>query len=174
MIRHLPKSTVRKLGIFAHGEEKVVVHRDDPVFDGQFSNRCYQNAVRQAFYDFSQKAERDGRINSKPMSRLPNNGPASSCTSVCLQANACSPMCSDTTGSIRPCGKRWSQTSDTCRTARLQRQGRAGGLGKEKDAYRAKFQRRHSTPNSMPVASRRGSVQAASSVTSTRALFSWP
>ena len=65
MIRHLPKSTVRKLGIFAHGEEKVSVHRDDPVFDGQFSNRCYQNAVRQAFYDFSQKAERDGRINSE-------------------------------------------------------------------------------------------------------------
>ena len=28
MIRHLPKSTVRKLGIFAHGEEKVSVHRD--------------------------------------------------------------------------------------------------------------------------------------------------
>ena len=62
MIRHLPTSTVRKLGIFAHGEEKVSVHRDDPVFDGQFSNRCYQKAVRQAFLDFSQKAERRGRI----------------------------------------------------------------------------------------------------------------
>ena len=62
MIRHLPKSTVRKLGIFAHGEEKVSVHRDDPVFDGQFSNLCYQNAVRQAFFDFSNKAERAGRI----------------------------------------------------------------------------------------------------------------
>lgn len=62
MIRHLPKSTVRKLGIFAHGEEKVSVHRDDPIFDGQFSNLCYQNAVRQAFFDFSQKAERAGRI----------------------------------------------------------------------------------------------------------------
>ena len=32
------------------------------MFDGQFSNRCYQNAVRQAFLDFSQKAERRGRI----------------------------------------------------------------------------------------------------------------
>tara|TARA_B100001027_G_scaffold216635_1_gene193600 strand:- start:2809 stop:4380 length:1572 start_codon:yes stop_codon:yes gene_type:complete len=65
MIRHLPKSTVRKLGIFAHGEEKVSVHRDDPVFDGQFSNLCYQNAVRQAFFDFSKKAERDGRIKTE-------------------------------------------------------------------------------------------------------------
>ena len=62
MIRHLPKSTVRKLGIFAHGEEKVSVHRDDPVFDGQFSNLCYQNAVRQAFHDFRNKAVRRGRI----------------------------------------------------------------------------------------------------------------
>ena len=65
MIRHLPKSTVRKLGIFAHGEEKVSVHRDDPIFDGQFSNLCYQNAVRQAFFDFSNKAERAGRIEPK-------------------------------------------------------------------------------------------------------------
>ena len=62
MIRHLPKSTVRKLGIFSHGEEKVSVHRDDPIFDGQYSNRCYQTAVRQAFHDFSKKAERRERI----------------------------------------------------------------------------------------------------------------
>ena len=55
MIRHLPASTVRKLGIFAHGEE-VSVHRDEPVFDGQFSNRCYQQAVRQAFHNFVQKS----------------------------------------------------------------------------------------------------------------------
>jgi hydroxymethylglutaryl-CoA synthase len=61
MIRHLPESTVRKLGIFAHGEEKVSVHRDDPIFDGQFSNRCYQSAVRQAFHNFAEKAERQGR-----------------------------------------------------------------------------------------------------------------
>ena len=61
MIRHLPDSTVRKLGIFAHGEDKVKVHRDDPVFDGQFSNRCYQTAVRQAFHNFSKKAQNQGR-----------------------------------------------------------------------------------------------------------------
>ena len=60
MIRHLPESTVRKLGIFAHGEESVNVHRDDPVFDGQFSNRCYQTAVWQAFHDYSKKASRQG------------------------------------------------------------------------------------------------------------------
>ena len=70
MIRHLPASTVRKLGIFAHGEEKVSVHRDEPVFDGQFSNRCYQQAVRQAFHNFVQKAERSGRYNHKEDERF--------------------------------------------------------------------------------------------------------
>lgn len=70
MIRHLPASTVRKLGIFAHGEEKVSVHRDEPVFDGQFSNRCYQQAVRQAFHNFAEKAENMGRYNFENDERL--------------------------------------------------------------------------------------------------------
>ncbi|DAC44369.1 MAG TPA: hypothetical protein D7H93_06330, partial [Candidatus Poseidoniales archaeon] len=37
------------------------VHRDEPVFDGQFSNQCYQDAVEEAFRDFRSKAESDGR-----------------------------------------------------------------------------------------------------------------
>jgi len=61
MVKHLPESTVRRLGIFAHGEESVSVHRDEPVFDGQFSNRCYQQAVRQAFHNFSQRAIKQKR-----------------------------------------------------------------------------------------------------------------
>ena len=62
MIKHLPESTVRRLGIFAHGEENVKVHRDEPVFDGQFSNRCYREAVKQAFTHFSEKAISQGRF----------------------------------------------------------------------------------------------------------------
>lgn len=62
MMKQLPQSTVRKLGIFSHGETEVNVHRDEPVFDGQFSNRCYTDAVRQAFHDFRNKAQRSGRI----------------------------------------------------------------------------------------------------------------
>ena len=61
MIKHLPESTVRKLGIFAHGENSVNVHRDEPIFDGQFSNRCYQIAVRQAFKNFADKSQVNGR-----------------------------------------------------------------------------------------------------------------
>ena len=89
MIRHLPKSTVRKLGIFAHGEKGERSPRR-PVFDSQFSNRCYQNAVRQAFYDFVKKRARR-KINSKPMSRLPNSGLASSCAMLSGQAHV--PRC---------------------------------------------------------------------------------
>ncbi|MCS5535566.1 MAG: hypothetical protein NZ802_06905, partial [Candidatus Poseidoniales archaeon] len=63
MIRHLPESTVRRLGIFSHGTESVHVHRDEPIFDGQFSNQCYQAAVEEAFRDFRVKAEADGRWN---------------------------------------------------------------------------------------------------------------
>jgi len=65
MIRHLPESTVRRLGIFKHGEDKVQVHRDEPVFDGQFSNQCYQEAVAEAFRDFRQKSTLDGRWDSE-------------------------------------------------------------------------------------------------------------
>lgn len=61
MVKHLPQSTVRKLGIFSHGEESVKIYRDEPVFDGQFSNRCYQVAVRQAFHNFVKKAEKRDR-----------------------------------------------------------------------------------------------------------------
>ena len=61
MIKHLPESTVRKLGIFAHGENSISIHRDEPIFDGQYSNRCYQIAVRQAFKNFVKKSQSNGR-----------------------------------------------------------------------------------------------------------------
>ena len=61
----MPESTVRRLGIFAHGEEMVQVHRDEPVFDGQFSNRCYQEAVKTAFLDFQRRARKSGRYDIK-------------------------------------------------------------------------------------------------------------
>ena len=61
MVKHLPESTVRRLGIFAHGEDSIKVHRDEPLFDGQFSNRCYRDAVKQAFTHFRDKAISQGR-----------------------------------------------------------------------------------------------------------------
>ncbi len=46
------------------GESPTVqVHKDTPVFDGQFSNSCYREAVKEAFLDFRSQAVRDGRYN---------------------------------------------------------------------------------------------------------------
>ena len=42
--------------------ENIMVHRDTPVFDGQFSNRCYADAVKDAFADFTDQAVRSGRF----------------------------------------------------------------------------------------------------------------
>ena len=43
--------------------KKLMIHKDMPVFDGQFSNRCYSESVKTAFIDFRSKAIRDGRYN---------------------------------------------------------------------------------------------------------------
>jgi hydroxymethylglutaryl-CoA synthase len=39
------------------------IHKDTPVFDGQFSNRCYSESVKQAFINFRIEAIRSGRYN---------------------------------------------------------------------------------------------------------------
>jgi hydroxymethylglutaryl-CoA synthase len=38
-----------------------MIHKDTPIFDGQFSNRCYSESVKQAFINFRQKAIAEGR-----------------------------------------------------------------------------------------------------------------
>ena len=44
------------------GESPVLhLHKDTPVFDGQFSNTCYREAVKEAFIDFRRQAIADGR-----------------------------------------------------------------------------------------------------------------
>ena len=48
-------------GELIFGSETLAVHKDTPVFDGQFSNRCYATAVTQAFADFVAQAIRTGR-----------------------------------------------------------------------------------------------------------------
>ena len=39
-------------------EKALTIHKDTPVFDGQLSNRCYTEAVKEAFIDFKSKAEK--------------------------------------------------------------------------------------------------------------------
>ncbi len=41
-------------------DEKLQVYREEPVFDGQFSNQCYQDRIREAYYHFKEKKGFDG------------------------------------------------------------------------------------------------------------------
>ena len=55
----LPKSSKKDDIMFESHTLKI--HKDTPVFDGAFSNRCYSESVKTAFVDFRQKAINSGR-----------------------------------------------------------------------------------------------------------------
>tara|TARA_B100001123_G_scaffold286275_1_gene319098 strand:- start:173 stop:1138 length:966 start_codon:yes stop_codon:yes gene_type:complete len=59
ILKLLPRSKKKNDVIFEN--EKIMIHKDTPVFDGQFSNRCYSESVKQAFIDFRRKAIEEGR-----------------------------------------------------------------------------------------------------------------
>jgi len=43
-------------GILTTPDENVVLHKDTPIFDGQFSNQCYQDRIFDAYQHFKQQA----------------------------------------------------------------------------------------------------------------------
>ena len=49
ILKLLPRSKKKNQTIFEN--EKIMIHKDTPVFDGQFSNRCYSESVKQAFIE---------------------------------------------------------------------------------------------------------------------------
>ena len=53
-------ATVNGTPIFGNEDVAVHLHSETPVFDGQFSNACYQNRVEEAFEHFKQKAVKKG------------------------------------------------------------------------------------------------------------------
>jgi hydroxymethylglutaryl-CoA synthase len=61
ILKYLPKSSKKDDIMFEN--EKLMIHKDMPVFDGQFSNRCYSESVKTAFINFRSKAIVDGRYN---------------------------------------------------------------------------------------------------------------
>lgn len=48
-------------GIFAHKESKLSLFKKTPVFDGQFSNQCYQDRITEAFKHFCEQAINKGQ-----------------------------------------------------------------------------------------------------------------
>jgi hydroxymethylglutaryl-CoA synthase len=59
MLAALAGSAPRQ-GVFQDSPRVLQLHKDTPVFDGPFSNRCYRDAVKSAFVDFQRRAEARG------------------------------------------------------------------------------------------------------------------
>lgn len=59
ILKYLPRSSKKNDVLFEN--EKLMIHKDTPIFDGQFSNRCYSESVKQAFIDFRAKSIAEGR-----------------------------------------------------------------------------------------------------------------
>ena len=59
IMRIIDKTDKRDHTLFE--SETLKVHKDTPVFDGAFSNRCYSESVKQAFINFRSKAIANGR-----------------------------------------------------------------------------------------------------------------
>lgn len=56
----IPESSKKDTPLFE--ENELTIHKDTPVFDGQLSNRCYTDAVKNAFIDFKANAIKAGRF----------------------------------------------------------------------------------------------------------------
>ena len=61
IVKIIPRSSKKDKLLFE--ENALTVHKDTPVFDGQLSNRCYTDAVKNAFIDFRANAIQSGRFN---------------------------------------------------------------------------------------------------------------
>ncbi len=70
ILKHLPTSSKKDDVMFE--SPKLKIHKDTPVFDGQFSNRCYSESVKQAFINFREKAIREGRYDPEADEILTN------------------------------------------------------------------------------------------------------
>lgn len=56
ILKKLPDS-LQVTGVLDENDETLELHKSTPVFDGQYSNWTYQNRIREAFLNYSKKAE---------------------------------------------------------------------------------------------------------------------
>ena len=47
---------------FGNLEAKIEIHKDQPVFDGQYSNQCYTDRTREAYYRFKEATNTTGSL----------------------------------------------------------------------------------------------------------------
>ena len=63
LLKRLPDDLAIK-GILDENDHYLFLHKDAPVFDGPYSNACYQERTRQALDNFRQQANRSGLISN--------------------------------------------------------------------------------------------------------------
>lgn len=63
LIARLPEELEIR-GVLDDNDHYLFLHKDAPVFDGPYSNACYQERTRQALEDFRRKANRSGLVSN--------------------------------------------------------------------------------------------------------------
>ena len=63
ILAKLPK-TLSVDGILDENDQKLTMRKDTPIFDGPYSNQCYQDRIRDAFTHYRAQAEAQGLIHA--------------------------------------------------------------------------------------------------------------
>lgn len=59
---HQATSNATILETLGTSKSEIEIFSDEPVFEGQYSNECYKNRVREAYFNFKEKAGVEGKL----------------------------------------------------------------------------------------------------------------
>lgn len=59
---HQSTTNVEVLNALGTTKSEIEIFSDEPVFEGQYSNECYKDRVREAYFDFKAKANFEGKL----------------------------------------------------------------------------------------------------------------
>ncbi|MGU9939558.1 hydroxymethylglutaryl-CoA synthase family protein [Empedobacter brevis] len=59
---HQTTSNATILETLGTSKSEIEIFSDEPVFEGQYSNECYKNRVREAYFNFKEKAGVEGKL----------------------------------------------------------------------------------------------------------------
>jgi hydroxymethylglutaryl-CoA synthase len=61
LLNKIPDTLAVK-GMLDTNEHTLTIHKDTPIFDGQYSNQCYQDRIREAYQQFRARHEQKGSM----------------------------------------------------------------------------------------------------------------
>ncbi|MBY0065646.1 hydroxymethylglutaryl-CoA synthase family protein [Empedobacter falsenii] len=59
---HQSTSDAAVLNVLGTTKSEIEIFSDEPVFEGQYSNECYKNRVREAYFNFKEKSKVEGKL----------------------------------------------------------------------------------------------------------------